>query len=136
MRYCYNCDRTTVGQPIFCNFCGRTYNVKLCPKLHPNPRSAEVCHRCGSRELSTPQPRIPLWVHITLFVLTLLPGVALALVSIAVIRVLIQQLRSGPDLPAGPFLLTVLTTFLWFMWAEFPHWIRSAIHKWLKRKHS
>jgi hypothetical protein len=30
--------------------------VKFCPRLHPNPRGAEFCRRCGSRDLSLPQP--------------------------------------------------------------------------------
>ena len=60
MTYCYNCGHMTAGEPLFCGKCGRTYDVKLCPRLHPNPRGAEVCARCGSRELSTPQPKIPL----------------------------------------------------------------------------
>ncbi len=58
MKYCYECGRITAGEPLFCNFCGRSYNVKLCPRHHPNPRIAEVCSQCGSRELSTPQPKV------------------------------------------------------------------------------
>src|SRR5438445_562240 len=60
MKYCYACGHRTRGEPLFCNFCGRSYDVKLCPKLHVNPRSAEACSQCGSRDLSIPQPRIPL----------------------------------------------------------------------------
>jgi hypothetical protein len=30
--------------------------VKFCPRLHPNPRGADFCRRCGSRDLSLPQP--------------------------------------------------------------------------------
>ena len=60
MKYCYQCGRMTDGEPLFCNHCGRSYDVKLCPRLHANPRGAEVCARCGSRELSTPQPKIPM----------------------------------------------------------------------------
>lgn len=60
MRYCYHCGRITPGDPLFCNVCGRSFDRKLCPRLHPNPRSAEICSRCGSRELSTPQPKVGL----------------------------------------------------------------------------
>ena len=51
MKYCYQCGRMTAGEPLFCHFCGRTYDVKLCPRRHANPRVAEVCSQCGSREL-------------------------------------------------------------------------------------
>ena len=64
MKYCYECGRVTAGEPLFCQFCGRTYNVKLCPRLHVNPRFAEVCSQCGSRDLSTPQPKVSVWWRI------------------------------------------------------------------------
>jgi hypothetical protein len=54
MRYCRNCQKFTSGQPAFCQFCGRSYGVKLCPRGHRNPRSANSCSECGSHELSTP----------------------------------------------------------------------------------
>jgi hypothetical protein len=58
MKYCYHCGRITTGEPLFCMFCGRTYDVKLCPRLHVNARFADCCSQCGSRELSTPQPKV------------------------------------------------------------------------------
>src|ERR1700682_2117455 len=60
MKHCYHCGRIAVGEPLFCNTCGRSFDRKLCPRLHPNPRSAEICSRCGSRELSTPPPKVSL----------------------------------------------------------------------------
>ena len=60
MRYCNECHRMTAGEPLFCNFCGRSYDLKLCPHRHPNPRNAEICSECGSRDLSTPHPHVPL----------------------------------------------------------------------------
>src|SRR6266446_8725424 len=60
MKYCHRCHKLTLGEPVFCNFCGSTYSVKLCGRLHPSPRSAQVCSQCGSREFSTPQPKIPI----------------------------------------------------------------------------
>ncbi len=54
MRYCRNCRKFTAGQPAYCQFCGRSYGVKLCPRGHKSPRAASVCSECGSHELSTP----------------------------------------------------------------------------------
>ena len=31
MKYCYQCGRMTAGEPLYCQLCGRTYDVKLCP---------------------------------------------------------------------------------------------------------
>ena len=82
MKYCYQCGRVTVGEPLYCNSCGRSYNVKLCPRHHANPRSAEVCAQCGSRDLSTPQPRVPISIRVLAFLLSLGPGLLLVLVSV------------------------------------------------------
>ena len=74
MRYCNQCHRMTAGEPLFCNFCGRSYELKLCPHRHPNPRNAEICSQCGSRDLSTPHPHVALWLAVAIKVLTGLPG--------------------------------------------------------------
>jgi hypothetical protein len=57
MRYCSNCKKLTSGKPPYCNHCGRSYGVRLCPRGHINPRAAEACSECGSMELSTPAPK-------------------------------------------------------------------------------
>src|SRR2546427_7721468 len=77
MKYCYECGCTTAGEPLFCNFCGRSYAAKLCPKLHVNPRLAEACSQCGSRDLSTPQPKVPVRWRILAFVAQFLSAAAL-----------------------------------------------------------
>ena len=41
MNYCYNCGHITPGEPLYCNYCGRSYDLKLCPRHHANPRSAD-----------------------------------------------------------------------------------------------
>src|SRR5438132_13577108 len=82
LKFCLYCGRDTVAEPLFCNFCGRSYDVKLCPKLHANPRGTRVCSKCGSAELSTPQLRVPLWAKIPLFLLMLLPSLILVIISV------------------------------------------------------
>jgi hypothetical protein len=134
MRYCYNCNHITVGNPLFCNACGKSYNVKLCPRLHTNPRTAEVCSQCGSRDLSTPQPRVPLWVPIAELLLSLVPGIVLAVVSIvAFVGVLIAILRNPQMLVALIFLGFALG-ILWWAWSKLPLWFRSAVYRLLKRR--
>lgn len=54
MRFCRNCRKFTAGRPAYCQFCARSYGVKLCPRGHRNPRAANACSECGSKELSTP----------------------------------------------------------------------------------
>src|SRR5712692_1855348 len=98
MKYCYNCDRVTVAEPLFCNFCGRSYDVKLCPRLHVNPRRTSVCSKCGSTELSTPQPRVPFWMRISLFLITLISGILLSLISVGLLVFFISRFLFSRDM--------------------------------------
>jgi len=134
MKYCYECQRITAGEPIFCNFCGRSYDVKLCPRLHANPRNAQACSQCGSRDLSTPQPKVPFWVRIILFLLSLVPGAILTLVSVVAILLFILELFRSPRMLCVAFLLLVALGFLWWVWAQLPLWFRRAIHRLLVRR--
>lgn len=134
MKYCYNCGKITPGEPLFCNFCGRSYNVKLCPRMHPNPRTAEACSQCGSRDLSTPQPKVPLWAPVLQFFLSLIPGVILTVLSILVIAIAIHELLSSPRLMTSLVFLLIALGILWWIWSHIPKWFRSAIYRMLKRK--
>ena len=134
MKYCYACGHRTRGEPLFCNFCGRSYDVKLCPKLHVNSRSAEACSQCGSRDLSIPQPRIPiLWPFLAaltqavfgLFLLTLsLP------VSVSFLDDLSRRSAPPDRLLVGAFILIVL----WSFWIMLPDIFRGIIHRSLIQK--
>ena len=52
MKYCRNCSHLSVGKPLFCATCGRSYGSTYCPKLHRNGPSAAACSQCGSTDLS------------------------------------------------------------------------------------
>jgi RNA polymerase subunit RPABC4/transcription elongation factor Spt4 len=134
MKYCYNCNRITAGEPLFCNFCGRSYNMKLCPRRHPNPRNAEACSQCGSRDLSTPQPKVPLWAPILEFCLSLIPGLALAALSIGLVALILRAIFENPHLLFAAALLAVSLGFLWRMWSQIPLWFRKAISNLLRRR--
>lgn len=134
MKYCYQCNRITAGEPLFCNSCGRSYNVKLCPRLHPNPRSAHACSQCGSRDLSTPQPKVPLWAPVLEFLLSLVPGLVLVILTIGVVGFFLTQLVKHPDMLAATVLLLIALGFLWWVWLQTPAWFRSAVYKLLKRR--
>jgi hypothetical protein len=134
MKYCFNCNHITAGEPLFCGSCGRTYRVKLCPRLHVNPRSAEVCSQCGSRDLSTPQPKVQFWVPILEFLLSMVPGFILAVFSIAALALVIQHVLRNPQFLFAFFMLACALGVLWWMWSQTPHWFRSAVYRMLKRK--
>jgi len=134
MKYCFNCNRITPGEPLFCNTCGGSYDWKLCPRRHKNPRTAEACSQCGSRDLSTPQPRRPVWVLPLGFVLAVLPGVFLIIASIAVLFAAIIAILQHPEMIVMLILLAIPFGILWGMWLEIPSWFRSWVYRLLKRK--
>src|SRR5712671_3365882 len=121
MRYCHNCHKTTTGDPLFCHSCGSTYDAKLCHAHHINPRWAVVCSQCGSRDLSTPAPPVPLWLKPLLLLASLLPGLVLAgllvLVAVSLVHeVLTNQVIQGQLVAA----LLVLALF-WWLYLQLPH---------------
>jgi len=134
MKYCYQCGRITAGEPLYCNFCGRSYDVKLCPRNHTNPRIAEVCSQCGSRELSTPQPRVSLWWHALAYVVRIVAGTALVYASISVLVAVAQELLPRPEVQGGLVILGILLFVLWWLWSQLPDWFRKLIHRSLRRK--
>ena len=134
MKYCYECGRITAGEPLYCNFCGRSYDVKLCPRHHVNPRVAEVCSQCGSRELSTPQPRVSLWWKVLSFLLQIVVGGLLLLLSLAVFLEIMRGLLSTPQVQSGFVVLGILLGVLWWLWSELPDWLRKLVRRSLKRK--
>jgi hypothetical protein len=123
MKYCYQCGHMTAGEPLFCNSCGRSYDVKLCPRLHPNPRSAECCSQCGSRELSTPQPKIPMYLRLLAILARLGLGLLLLYATLAVLVALLQS----PEVQRSLVAMGLLLAALWILWSRLPDWFRDAI---------
>jgi RNA polymerase subunit RPABC4/transcription elongation factor Spt4 len=134
MKYCYECGRITAGEPIFCTFCGRSYDVKLCQRLHANPRYAEVCAQCGSRDFSTPQPKVSFLWRIFAFLLRVFLGILLVYVSLVLLKELLIELLQEPYVQQGLIGLGLLLIALWVMWSMIPDWMRKVIHHAVKRK--
>ena len=97
MRYCTNCNRITTGDAIFCNICGRSYNLRFCPRLHPNPRAALVCSQCGARELSSPQPRGGSGTYPIVLFAKILPGIVLVIITTFFAFALVEAVISAQE---------------------------------------
>jgi hypothetical protein len=134
MKYCYNCNRITPGEPFFCNYCGRSYNVKLCPRMHPNARTAQACSRCGSRDLSQPGPKVPWWVPLLEVALQSIPGVLLAIASFLAVVAVLEALIQNPHVLGALILPLIALGVLWWMWGQIPRWLREAVYRLLKGK--
>jgi hypothetical protein len=128
MKYCYQCGKMTAGEPLFCGTCGRSYDAKLCPRLHVNPRGVDVCSKCGSRELSTPQPKIPMSWQLLAILARLGLGLLLFYVSLSF---LIAVFRTRE---AQHFLVIVglLLAGLWWVFSKLPDWLQDAIRSFWK----
>jgi uncharacterized protein (DUF2236 family) len=129
MKHCLNCGHITAGEPLFCQTCGRTYDHKLCPRLHANPRSAEVCSRCGSRELSVPQPKVPFRWRVLEWFLRVSIGISLLVLGVVLVFELITEILQTPSGQAGAFLFGSLIAVLAWVWAKLPEWLRKFIRK-------
>jgi hypothetical protein len=125
----------TSGEPLFCNFCGRSYDSKLCPHRHPNPRNAEICSQCGSRELSTPHPHVPFWLAPLVRLLTALPGLLLVTASILFVFGLIRTLLINQALLFQAFLAGLMLAFLWYLYMHLPAFLRRLLTSLFTRSH-
>lgn len=134
MIYCFNCGKYTPGKPLFCSRCGRSYDVRLCPRLHPNPRSTEVCSQCGSREFSEPQPQVPLWRRAFAWLFRAILGAALTLLSLAVLLALLTEALKRTEVQNGLVAIGILLVGCWVLWTQLPHWLREMIRKAIQQK--
>jgi hypothetical protein len=135
MRFCPQCHRLTTGDPLYCNHCGSTYDAKLCPARHLNPRNAQVCSQCGSHDLSAPAPRLPLWLRPVLFTLSLLPGVLLALVLVLVAVGILTQIATNGQIQTQLLILFLLLALLWWIYIHLPKFIQKALRSlWPSKK--
>ena len=135
MSYCNHCYRITTGQPLFCNFCGRSFDLKLCPSRHLNPRSAEICSQCGSRELSTPHPRVPLWLAPVSFLLSMFPGLLLFLLTLMFLIGFFQVLLTNQQVQTQFVLIGLFLIGLWYLYMHLPAFLRRLISRLFSRSH-
>ena len=123
MKYCYQCGKMTAGEPLYCGTCGRTYDVKLCPRAHVNPRGAEVCSKCGIRELSTPQPKIPMIWRLLALLVRLGLGLLLFYVSLCFLIAVIRT----PEAQHFFVAIGMFLAYLWYMFSKLPDWLQEIL---------
>ncbi len=127
MRLCTNCHQITVGKPLFCNKCGSSYNVKLCSRLHVNPRAAKVCSECGSKDLSTPQPKGSLLFRPFVFLFGLGPGFLFLAVAGIYLAFYIHKLFTDPNGLLPLMCMGFLLGLLLLVWMMLPKGLRGLL---------
>lgn len=134
MKFCYECGRTTSEEPNFCNFCGRSYDLKFCFRLHANPRTAEACARCGSRDLSRPQPKVSSGWRLVEFLARATTGIALGAFSLTIVLgTLTEAFEESSRIPKI-LVAASLLTFLWCFWTYLPKAFQRLVRRSLLRK--
>lgn len=130
MKFCYQCGKATAGDPPFCSKCGRSYNVRLCPRMHRNSRFSTACSQCGSRELSEPQPRVAIWWNVLEFLIK----AGFGLFVFYVVLVALIDLLQRPQFQAGVLVVSVLVGLLIWAWLQLPEWFRKFVWRSRNRK--
>lgn len=121
MKYCSFCKRISPGQPVHCQYCGRTFGVRICHHCREaNPREALVCRNCGSAELSETSKPLPYWmvfikVLFWIFILTLIIGIIRNLELLLTLFVVLGLLGFG-FLFIPPVVRKVLNMILKYFW--------------------
>jgi RNA polymerase subunit RPABC4/transcription elongation factor Spt4 len=134
MRYCFSCKRLTAGAPLFCGQCGSTYDVRLCPRLHVNPRGARVCSQCGSHDLSTPQPRRSVFTMLWLSLLLRVPGALLLLLTVALFFAMLAELLTNQQVQGPFFGALLLLGIAWWAYLQLPTPIRHGISRVMRKR--
>lgn len=120
MRLCTDCWHLNVGEKPFCQNCGCSFNVKLCPRGHANPRAARMCADCGSADLSRPQRKPPLYIRPVLFMLfDLGPGILLLLGLVVYLGFYVHKLLNDPNGLLPLMLIGAGLAFLFYLWILF-----------------
>ena len=134
MRYCTKCHHLTAGDPLFCGVCGATYNVRLCPRLHMNPRGAQVCSQCGSRDLSEPQPPVSFFTRWMLSGLQLLPFAVLMLLSLLLFFAFVQAVLTNQEVQGQLLVILLFVGIGWWVYMKLPHPIRTGVSRLVRRR--
>jgi RNA polymerase subunit RPABC4/transcription elongation factor Spt4 len=116
MRYCWSCRKITANDPAYCNYCGKSYDVKLCGRGHKNVRAAEVCSACGSRDLSVPQNRPSMKTFLFQVFAMILPFIVLLVLTLGYIFVFLKTLFENPSALLPFMLLGLPLGVLWLIW--------------------
>jgi hypothetical protein len=136
MRYCNQCKKLTLGEPLFCNHCGSSFNDKLCPSRHVNARNAAACRECGSREFSTPAPPVSLALRLLLSVGSIVPGVVLAALVVMVLGAIVQAVMTNQQVQASLMCLLFLLAILLYAYMHLPGFLKGLIKGAFRSKHS
>ena len=121
MRYCAFCRRISPGRPTYCQYCARTFWVKICSHCREvNPNEALICRNCGSPELSEPSGSLPSWlvflvILFWILILILIVGLIKNLAVLLPLFVILGLLYMG-FLCTPPVARNIVKRILKYLW--------------------
>lgn len=125
MRRCTACFRFQPGRPPYCANCGRTFDVRLCPRGHRSPRHVSFCAECGSSDLSTATPPPSALFRFSGWALYFLGTTALVIVAVVVVGSFLSAIQW--QALAGPlFNLLLMLAFLYWTTTLLPGPVRKV----------
>lgn len=89
---------------------------------------------CGSRDLSTPQPKVSLWWKLAAAALRFLIGIFVVALLVLVGLAILAHLLQDSQFQGALVVLVILFSLLWWLWTELPQCLRSVIRRALRRK--
>lgn len=110
MRYCPHCERLSPGKPVICHYCGRSWQVRLCPRGHANPWDANFCGTCGNTDLTETAGALPGWMRFWIWFGIIILALGLIQVLPRLLEALAQEL-----LPVLFLLALVAALFSWLL---------------------
>src|SRR5947209_6456584 len=84
-------------------------------------------------KLSTPQPPVPFWARIALFLLILIPGILLSLISIGLVIFFFTRFFLSNDMLLGLVATGFTLVALWWGWTQIPLCFGKTIHRRMQR---
>lgn len=113
MKRCTSCFRYSLGEPVFCTHCGRSYDVRICTRGHHNARGAAFCAECGSGDLSTPGAPAGFLFHFSQWALRILIGGSIVILALALVLGLLASLDWEAIVPRLVVLALMLAFLYW-----------------------
>lgn len=113
MRRCTYCFRFQTGKPVYCAFCGRSFDVRICSRGHRNPRGVQFCAECGSADLSTPTPPASLLHRVSGVTLYFFAGLTIVLIVAVPVLALFLSIDFEQLAPAIVRLVLVVGFLYW-----------------------
>lgn len=113
MKRCTACFRYGRSNTQYCSHCGRSFNVRICPRGHINPRGVSFCTECGSADLSTPGPPAGFLFYLSDWALKLMIFAGLGIVFLTLALGLIYFIDWSAIAPRLALLAVMLGFLYW-----------------------